>query len=66
MPEGTLLVQGTVTGPQHAGVAVNGFPAMVHDTRWAAEIPVDSSLQSLTAAASVVGGESSGSAVRQD
>jgi hypothetical protein len=58
VPEGSLLVQGTVKAPTHAGVSVNGYPALVHGSRWAVEIPVDSSVQALTATASLVGGES--------
>ena len=44
VPEGPLLVQGTVR-LRGSGVSVNGFPAMVHGTRWAVEIPVDSNVQ---------------------
>ena len=58
VPEGFLLVRGTVVAPTHAGVSVNGIPAKVHDTHWAVEVPVDPSVQSLTATASVIGGQS--------
>ena len=58
VPEGSLLVRGTVYGPMQAGVSVNGFPAMVQNGQWAAMIPVDPSVQVLTATATVVGGDS--------
>ena len=58
VPEGPVLVQGTVMASGPVGVSVNGFPAMVHDARWAVAIPVDTSVQALTAMAVVVGGDS--------
>jgi hypothetical protein len=56
VPEGPLLVRGTVSGPVETGVSVNGFSAMVQGGQWAVEFPVDPSVQVLTATASVVGG----------
>jgi hypothetical protein len=58
VPEGPLLVRGTVHAPVQAGVSVNGIPAMVHGNQWAAEISVDSTVTMLTATASVVAGAS--------
>ena len=58
VPEGPLLVRGTVLAPVQAGVSVNGVPAMVHGSQWAVEIPVDPTVTLLTATASVVGGAS--------
>ena len=58
VPEGLLLVRGTVGATGETGVSVNGFPAMVLGGQWAVEVPVDSSVQLLTATASVIGGES--------
>jgi hypothetical protein len=63
VPAGALLVRGTVSAPAQAGVSVNGFAAMVHGGEWAVELPVDSSVQLLTATASVVGGESATASV---
>ena len=63
VPEGMLLVRGTVNAPAQAGVSVNGFAAVVHGGEWAVEIPVDSSVQLLTATAGVVGGESATTSV---
>ena len=58
VPEGTLLVRGTLRAPMQAGVSVNGYPAMIQGTQWAAEVPVDPTVTLLTATASVVGGAS--------
>ena len=58
VPEGSLLVRGTVHAPVQAGVSVNGVPAMIHGGQWAAEVPVDPTVTLLTATASVVGGAS--------
>jgi hypothetical protein len=58
VPEGPLLVRGTVRAPGPSGVSVNGFPAMTHGDHWAVEVPVDPSVGLLTAIATVVGGES--------
>ena len=58
VPEGSLLVRGTVHAPMQAGVSVNGIPAMIHGSQWAAEVPVNPSMTLLTATASVVGGAS--------
>ena len=63
VPEGPLLVRGTVSAPLQAGVSVNGFPAMVHGDQWAVEIPVDPSVELLTATANVVGGASTTASV---
>ena len=63
VPEGPLLVRGTVSAPIQAGVSVNGFPAMVHGGQWAVEIPVDPSVELLTASANVVGGASTTASV---
>jgi hypothetical protein len=58
VPEGVLLVRGTVSAPGQVGVSVNGFPALVHGDQWAAEIPVNPTVQLLTATASMIGSES--------
>src|SRR5262245_22905112 len=58
VPEGSLLVRGTVNGPVQSGVSVNGISAMVDRGQWAVEIPVDASVTQLTATVNVVGGES--------
>ncbi len=58
VPQGALLVRGTVRAPAPAGVSVNGVPALIHGSQWAVEIPVDPSVTLLTATASVVGGDS--------
>jgi hypothetical protein len=63
VPEGPLLVRGTVRAPGPSGVSVNGFPAMVHVDHWAVEVPVDSSVDFLTATAAVVGGESTATSI---
>jgi hypothetical protein len=63
VPEGPLLVRGTVSAPLQAGISVNGFPAMIHGGQWAVEIPVDSSVDLLAASASVVGGASATTSV---
>jgi hypothetical protein len=63
VPEGRLLVRGTVEGPGAAGVSINGVPALVDGARWAAEIAVDSTVQVLTATASVVGGDSASASI---
>ena len=39
VPEGPLLVRGTVHAPAQAGVSVNGVPAMVHGSQWAVRDP---------------------------
>ena len=44
VPEGSLLVRGTVNGPGQVGISVNGFAAMVHESQWAVEIPVDATV----------------------
>ena len=58
VPGGMLLVQGTVIASAGVGVGVNGFPALTSGSHWAAEIPVDSSTQLLSATAGVLGGDS--------
>lgn len=58
VPEGSLLVRGTVHAPMQAGVSVNGVAAMIHGGQWAAEVPVDPTVTLLTATASVIGGAS--------
>ena len=63
VPEGPLLVRGTVSAPLQAGVSVNGFPALVQAGQWAVEVPVDSTVELLTASASVVGGASATTSV---
>jgi hypothetical protein len=57
VPAGVLLVRGTVAAPSPAGVSVNGVPAMVHGRDWAAAVPVDTTIQTLSVAVAVVGGE---------
>ncbi len=54
---GSLLVQGTVqAGGAEAGVAVNGVPAAVQGSAFAALVPIDSGTTALTATATTPAG----------
>ena len=56
VPEGPLLVRGTVDGPPGLGVAVNGVPAAVHDGTFLAELPLTPGSTELAAIATAPDG----------
>jgi hypothetical protein len=61
VPSGLLLVRGTVqSAPIEVGVSVNGYPAFVSGTEWAAEVPIEPGSNTLTAlAVAIDGGQAS-------
>jgi len=55
VPTGTIVAQGTAD-PEAAGIAVNGVVALVHGSRWAAEIPIRAGHNAITVVAIVESG----------
>jgi sugar lactone lactonase YvrE len=57
VPAGSLIVRGAVeAGDSAVGVSVNGFPALVHGSHWAVEIPITPGVNTITALATTVTG----------
>jgi len=64
VPEGTILVRGTVyAGGAEVGVSVNGVPAFITGTEWAAQIPLVAGGNAISATATTATGAQASTAI---